>query len=90
MSDLAEELCMSNQQLTKVVDALCEFEMVERIVDATNRRKVYAQATPLGTQTIDDFCAEVSGKVKEMVGESSAEEIDKLYLSLAHLARYLG
>ena len=89
MSDLAEELCMSNQQLTKVVDALCEFEMVERTVDNANRRKVYAQATPLGVQTVADFCAEVGSKVREIVGESSAEEIDKLYLSLAHLAQYL-
>ena len=90
MSDLAEELCMSNQQLTKVVDALCEFEMVERVVDSGNRRKIYAQVTPKGAQTIADFCSEVGATVKEIVGETSEEEVDKLYRSIAHLARYLG
>ena len=89
MSDLAEELCMSNQQLTKVVDALCEFEMVERVVDSENRRKVFAQVTPKGAQTFAAFCSEVGASVTEFIGEASAEEVDKLYLSIAHLARYL-
>lgn len=90
MSDLAEELCMSNQQLTKVVDALCEFEMVERVTDSANRRKIYAQTTPKGAQTVADFCSEISVKVNEIVGASSEEEIDHLYESLAHIAPYLG
>ena len=90
MSDLAEELCMSNQQLTKVVDALCEFEMVERIVDNSNRRKIYAQVTPRGAQTIGDLRSEATVKINEVIGESSAEEIDKLYHSLAHLASYIN
>ena len=38
MSELADDLNMSNQQLTKVVDALVDFQMVERCVDPGNRR----------------------------------------------------
>lgn len=89
MSNLAQELHMSNQQLTKVVDALCELEMVERVIDNDNRRKIYAQTTIKGAQTVADFGVEVREKVNEIVGASSAEEIDHLYLCLAHIGSYL-
>ena len=41
MSELASDLCMSNQQLTKVVDALAELNMVERVCNPQNRRMMY-------------------------------------------------
>lgn len=90
MSDLADELSMSNQQLTKVVDALCEFEMAERVVDSDNRRKVFAKITPKGLQTISEFNLEVSKKLGKLMQKMPEDEIDRLFDCIAHVASYFG
>ncbi len=90
MSDLADELSMSNQQLTKVVDALCEFEMVERAYDPSNRRKVYAKITAKGQQTLADLRQETDKKLGHIMRKFSEDEMDKLYDSIAHIAKYFG
>lgn len=90
MSDLADELSMSNQQLTKVVDALCEFEMAERIVDSDNRRKVFAKITPKGLQTISEFNLEISKKLGRLMQTMPEDEIDRLFDCIAHVASYFG
>lgn len=90
MSDLAKELNMSNQQLTKVVDALCDFEMAERIVDEKNRRKVFAKITPKGLQTISEFDAEINRKLGKLMQKMPDDEIDRLFDCFAHVATYFG
>ncbi|MGN1067058.1 MAG: MarR family winged helix-turn-helix transcriptional regulator [Candidatus Fimimonas sp.] len=90
MSALAEELSMSNQQLTKVVDALVGFEMVERVYDANNRRKIYAKITPKGKQLLTDLNAELDKKMAYLMRKFSDDEMDKLYECVAHIASYFG
>ena len=90
MSALAEELSMSNQQLTKVVDALVGFEMVERVYDANNRRKIYAKITPKGKQLLTDLHAELDEKMAYLMRKFSDDEMDKLYECIAHIASYFG
>ena len=90
MSALANELSMSNQQLTKVVDALVGFEMVERCYDEGNRRKVYAQATDKGKQVLTSLNDELSKKLNWLLCKFSDDEMDKLYDCLAHIASYFG
>lgn len=90
MSALAEELSMSNQQLTKVVDALVGFEMVKRVYDSENRRKIYAQITPKGKQTLDDLHKELDKKLSYLMNKFSDDEMDKLYDCIAHIAGYFG
>lgn len=90
MSALAEELSMSNQQLTKVVDALVGFEMVEREYDSQNRRKIYAKITSKGTQLLADLQKELDKKLSRIMKEFSEDEMDKLYDCIAHIATYFG
>ncbi len=90
MSDLANELSMSNQQLTKVVDALVEFDMVERCYDDGNRRKVFAKTTEKGKQTLTSLHEELSKKLDWMLRKFSDDEMDKLYDCFAHIASYFG
>lgn len=90
MSALATELSMSNQQLTKVVDALVGFEMVQRVYDSENRRKIYAQITPKGKQTLDDLHNELDKKLGYLMNKFSDDEMDKLYDCVAHIASYFG
>lgn len=90
MSQLADSLSMSNQQLTKVVDALVEFEMVERVISAKNRRKITASATQKGKDTLDKLQAELDEKLGKRLRSISDDEIDKLYYSIQHVASYFG
>ena len=90
MSELANDLNMSNQQLTKVVDALESFEMVERRCDETNRRKFYANITPKGEELIQSLKEEVGKKISLALNKNSDEEMEKLYSCLEYIATYFG
>ena len=48
MSALAKKLQMSNQQLTKVVDALVDMDTVQRTYNEKNRRQILVGATEKG------------------------------------------
>ncbi len=85
MTQLASDLCMSNQQLTKVVDALAELNMVERVCDPNNRRKVYARLSAKGRELLASLQTEVSDKLSFVLRKMSQEEIDKLYDSIFYV-----
>lgn len=55
MSDLAAELYVSNQRLTKIVDSLVEYGFVERKEDKTNRRVILAEITEKGQMQLEHF-----------------------------------
>lgn len=90
MSELADDLCMSNQQLTKVVDALEEYELVERFCDPQNRRKFFAKVTEKGKKMLASLKTEVDRKLSYALRKKSPDEIDKLYDSFAYVASYIG
>ena len=90
MSELADDLCMSNQQLTKIVDALVELELVERVCDSKNRRKFYAQVTEKGKNLLTSLKTEVDKKLSYVLRKKSPDEIDNLYDHFAYMASYLG
>lgn len=90
MSELAESLCMSNQQLTKVVDALADLQLAERVSDPKNRRKIYAKLTEKGVELLDSLKEEIDRKLQYILRKHTPEEIDKLYDSIAYVASYVG
>ena len=90
MSELASDLNMSNQQLTKVVDALVEFEMVERVCDENNRRKFYTSISPKGRELLQSLKEEIDKKLSYVLRKRSDDEIDKLYSSMEYIATYFG
>ena len=90
MSELADDLCMSNQQLTKIVDALVDLELVERECDPNNRRKFFAKVTEKGKIMLASLKEEVDKKLSYVLRKKSPDEIDKLYDSFAYVASYLG
>ena len=90
MSELANDLCMSNQQLTKTVDALVELDLVERVCDPQNRRKFFAKCTEKGKNMLASLRTEVEKKLGYALRKRSPDEIDNLYDNFAHVASYLG
>ena len=69
MSALAKKLQMSNQQLTKVVDALVDMGAVERSYNEKNRRQILVYASEKGKKLLLDLRAEVTKKLT-ILGES--------------------
>ena len=55
MSELADELQITKQQLTKLVNDLEEKSLVERHHDSRNRRLVYLRITPRGTHILQQL-----------------------------------
>ena len=90
MSELADDLCMSNQQLTKIVDALVDLNLVERVCDPQNRRKFFAKLTEKGRNMLVSLKEEVNRKLSFALRKKSPDEIDKLYDSFAYIAGYFG
>ena len=90
MTELADDLCMSNQQLTKIVDALVDIDMVERVCDPHNRRKFSAKLTAKGKQLLTSLKEEVDKKLGYVLRKKSPDEIDKLYDNFAYVASYFG
>lgn len=90
MTELADSLCMSNQQLTKLVDALVDYGMVERVCDPQNRRKFYAELSPKGKELLASLKQEVDRKMGHVLRKKSPDEIDNLYDNIAYVMSYFG
>ena len=89
MSALAKRLSMSNQQLTKVVDTLEGFELVDRSVDEENHRQIFVHASQKGKDLIAALGEEIDRKLS-FVLRNKEGEIDNLYNALAYLAGFFG
>lgn len=55
MSELADKLQITKQQLSKLINDLEEKQLVERIHDKTNRRRVYIRICVKGHEMMDDL-----------------------------------
>ena len=88
MSELASELEITKQQLTKLVNDLEEKQLVERQHDHRNRRQVYLTITPTGVRIVQQLKeAMLSCTVAGLAGYSEEElaELDNCLLKLSGL-----
>ncbi len=85
MSALAKELQMSNQQLTKVVDALEEMGTVERKYNEKNRRQVLVCLTEKGKKLLSDLRNEVNKKLEALFTTLPHDESQSLIDSILNL-----
>ena len=88
MSELADDLNMSNQQLTKVVDALVDFQMVERCVDPGNRRKINVKLTEHGNDTLSSLKREVDRKLTFVLHKMPESETQRLTDAIMTVAEF--
>ena len=89
MTALAKKLQMSNQQLTKVVDALAEMGTVERKYNEKNRRQILVCASEKGKKLLLDLRTEVTKKLT-LLGEALPQnESQMLFDSILNLLNNL-
>ena len=89
MTQLAEKLGISKQQLTKLVNDLEAKAYVERVHDQVNRRLVYIHITEKGQERLDAFALQALGPVRETLEASSPEEKERLCGSFQELLQFL-
>ena len=78
MTRLAEEMQISKQQLTKLVNDLEAKTYVERVHDRVNRRLVYIHITPEGRERLGAFAEQMLRPVMKTLGRYQGAEREEL------------
>lgn len=90
MTELADYLVMTRQQLTKLVDMLVEKDLVMRGTDPNNRRHVMIEITENGNRLIDEMIAYQSGFISKLQGKLSHEDAQKMLDALVVIKEVLS
>ncbi len=90
MSNLADKMFMSNQQLTKLVDGLVKFDLIKREVVPQNRRQILVSVSEKGSELIAQLKQEITEKCKTFISSScTIAETTELYNSLITLTSFI-
>ena len=85
VSDLSEELGLSNSTVSGIIDRLEKQGLVERIRSEEDRRVVYVNLTPQSKAGAEERFRCIERKLEEMMNHASTEELDKILEGLAVL-----
>ena len=89
MSELAAALDLPAPLATRTADELVQRGLLERLADASDRRRVLVRATPLGRQALDEVHGEAEQLIAGVLERMTAEEADALVLGLGALIRVM-
>ncbi|WP_052446774.1 MarR family winged helix-turn-helix transcriptional regulator [Candidatus Soleaferrea massiliensis] len=89
MSQLAADLQMSKQQLSKLVSALESKGLVLREHDLENRRRVYVQITEQGGQEVEEVVQGVIGRIAEDMDVFNEEEKQRFASCIGELTGFI-
>lgn len=78
MSELADKLQITKQQLSKLINVLEEKELVERIHDKENRRRVYIRIRDRGRAMMDDLKREMLASTIYGLSSYSETELSEM------------
>ncbi|MDO4330306.1 MAG: MarR family transcriptional regulator [Lachnospiraceae bacterium] len=90
MSDLADCLRITKQQLTKLVNDLEDKQLVRRIHDTANRRQVYISITPEGRQLLNSLYRVMFKTTQQALSSYTEDEILELDQALVTMTRLLA
>lgn len=87
LTDLAKNTLLEQSHVTKITDQLCKQGLVEKITDATDRRRVNVRITKKGKNTILPLIAEAKKHEEKKLAQLPAEDAKQLKSILATLAK---
>lgn len=91
MSDLADQLCMAQSGITRVVDRLAEQGFVVRETRASNRRTIDARLTPAGREIFERARPVYMGVIRDRFGRGlTAGQAGSLRAALRSVLEGLG
>ncbi len=85
ISDLSENLGLSNSTVSGIVDRLENQGLVERTRSTEDRRVVYVNITPEFKKNAKEHFKEFEKKFESMMSKATAEELDTILKGLATL-----
>lgn len=89
MTDLARQLKVPKQQVTKLVDKLCEHAFVERVQRQEDRRATWIQLTPAATAYLDEYYRKNTAFIRGLEERLTEGELEKLNTAVELLAEIL-
>lgn len=89
MTELARQLKIPKQQVTKLVDKLGEHQFIERIVKADDRRSVCIRLTPTAITYLDEYYMKNTAFIQALEDQLTEEEIIQLDEAVRTLGRIL-
>jgi len=90
MTQLSEELSVSKQQLTKIIDVLFKKDYVQRFSDEKNRRLVLLRLTDIGYRFIDEITTVIVEDLFPKFDSFTNEEKGALMQSAVTIKNIMG
>lgn len=90
MSELADKLQVTKQQLSKLINDLEDKDLVERIHDTANRRRVYIRIKEQGHAMMDDLKAQMLANTLKGLTAYTEEELSDMDYCLCRLTELMG
>ena len=89
MSDLADKLQIAKQQLSRLINDLEAKELVERIHDTANRRRVYIRISRHGLEMMDELKQSMLKSTTAALSAYSEDELEELDHCLCRLTKLM-
>lgn len=89
MTQLAQEMKVTKQQLTRLVDKLSEHQFVERTCDPKDRRAIWLQLTPRAISYLDNYYKKNTTFIQMLEEQLTDEELQKLNQAVETLGEIL-
>lgn len=89
MTNLAKEVGVSNQQLTKIVDVLVQRNLVQRGYNPNNRRVVLVELTAKGVDYVEEMTDSIIQSIKSRGVEFNSKKMDEIETHLAYLETFI-
>lgn len=89
MSELADKLQITKQQLSKLINDLEEKQLVERIHDTENRRRVYIRISELGREMMEDLKRHMLDCTLHALKSYSGEELAEMDYCICRLTQLM-
>jgi DNA-binding MarR family transcriptional regulator len=85
VAEIGERLRIAKAQMTHLIDKLVELEMVERSVDAADRRTINITLTDKGRSTLEKHESSIINAVGDYISGLEENELETLSTSLRNL-----
>lgn len=90
MSELADKLQVTKQQLSKLINDLEEKQLVERIHDTANRRRVYIRIREEGHMMMNELKVQMLESTIKGLASYTADELSDMDYCICRLTELMG
>lgn len=89
MTELARQLRVPKQQVTKLIDKLSSHQFVERVYSQEDRRAIFIRLTPKAAAYLDDYYQKNKTFIQALDNQLSGEELERLVQAVDTLGEIL-